>query len=91
MKPIEPLTQDGTLFPKGIPVFEDPELVTRKDQGQALAKTLGEGKAVLLRNHGIVTVGETIEEAWRIFAASRSRITRSTENRASIRTTYANS
>ena len=60
---MKPLTQDGTLFPQGIPVFEDPELITRKDQGKALAKTLGEGKAVLLRNHGIVTVGGTIEEA----------------------------
>ncbi len=60
---MKPLTQDGTLWPRGIPVFEDPELVTRKDQGHALAQALGEGKAVLLRNHGIVTVGGSIEDA----------------------------
>jgi len=60
---MKPLTQDGTLCPQGIPVFEDPELITRKDQGEALARALGEGKAVLLRNHGIVTVGESIEDA----------------------------
>jgi L-fuculose-phosphate aldolase len=60
---MKPLTQDGTLCPLGIPVFEDPELITRKDQGEVLARTLGVGKAVLLRNHGIVTVGGSIEDA----------------------------
>jgi L-ribulose-5-phosphate 4-epimerase len=60
---MKPLTQDGTAFPQGITTFEDPSLITRKEQGEALAKTLGEERAVLLRNHGIVTVGESIEEA----------------------------
>lgn len=60
---MKPLTQDGTLFPRGIPIFDDPELITRKEQGKALAHALGEDRAVLLHNHGIVTVGGSIEEA----------------------------
>lgn len=60
---MKPLTQDGTFFPRGIPVFEDPELITRKEQGKALAQVLGENNALLLRNHGIVTAGGSIEEA----------------------------
>lgn len=60
---IRPLNQDGVLFPHGIPTLETPELITTKQQGQALAQTLGKGNAVFLRNHGIVTVGNRIEEA----------------------------
>jgi L-ribulose-5-phosphate 4-epimerase len=60
---IKPLNQDGVLFPHGIPTLETPELITTKQQGQALAQTLGKGNAVFLRNHGIVTVGNRIEEA----------------------------
>jgi ribulose-5-phosphate 4-epimerase/fuculose-1-phosphate aldolase len=60
---MKPLTQDGTAFPQGITTFEDPSLITRKEQGEALAQALGESKGILLRNHGIVTVGGSIEEA----------------------------
>lgn len=60
---MKPLGQDGVLFPHGIPTLETPELITTIQQGQALAQTLGKGNAILLRNHGIVTVGSRIEEA----------------------------
>lgn len=34
-----------------------------EDEGEDVAKALGPHKAALLRNHGLLTVGETIEEA----------------------------
>jgi len=60
---MKPLNQDGVLFPHGIPTLETPELITTRQQGQALAHILGKGNALFLRNHGIVTVGKRIEEA----------------------------
>ena len=60
---IKPLNQEGVIFPRGVPVFESPELVTTAEQARSLARTLGDDNAVILRNHGIVTVGPRIEEA----------------------------
>lgn len=34
-----------------------------EDEGSDIAEALGNAKAALLRNHGLLTVGETIEEA----------------------------
>ncbi len=60
---MKPINQDGVLFPRGIPTIQNPELVVTKKQGEVLAEKLGESKAILLQNHGIVTVGGSIEEA----------------------------
>ena len=60
---IKPLNQDGVLFFRGVPRFESAELIVTKKQGKALAQELGKGTAVFLQNHGVVTVGESIESA----------------------------
>ncbi|MFC1814613.1 class II aldolase/adducin family protein [Thermodesulfobacteriota bacterium] len=60
---LQPLNQEGVIFPGGVPIFDSPELVTTKEQARDLAQTLGDNNAVILRNHGIVTVGPRIEEA----------------------------
>jgi len=75
---IKPLNQDGVIFPRGVPVFESPKLVTTHEQADSLARTLGDDNAVILRNHGIVTVGPRIEEAClnAIFFESALRIQR---------------
>jgi len=59
----KPLNQEGVIFPRGVPVFESPELVTTTEKADSLARTLDDHNAVILRNHGIVTVGPRIEEA----------------------------
>jgi ribulose-5-phosphate 4-epimerase/fuculose-1-phosphate aldolase len=59
----KPLNQDGVVFANGINTFDSPELITTKKQGYKLALTLGQNNAVVLKNHGIVTVGARIEEA----------------------------
>ena len=63
-KPLQAMSNDGTMFSAGVPVFaETTDLITDQPRGKAVAKCMGAGKVVILRNHGIVTAGTTIEEA----------------------------
>ncbi len=59
---LKPIHLMGTLFHDGIPVYDDPRLVSNADRGAALAQTLGPHRAVLLRAHGAAITGATIEE-----------------------------
>src|SRR5215207_600759 len=55
--PLRPIHQYAAFLPpEGAPVYKGLGLVTRPEQGATLAKTLGAGAAVLLRNHGDVVV-----------------------------------
>ncbi len=59
-----PMSNDGTMFSAGVPIFsETTDLIISQERGKAVAKALGQGGVVILRNHGIVTAGRTIEEA----------------------------
>jgi len=61
---LAPISNDAGFFYKKLPVFsETTDLIVTPERGKAVAKCLGENSAVLLRNHGIVTVGRSIEEA----------------------------
>jgi L-fuculose-phosphate aldolase len=52
------------FYPPAINKFEESsDLIVTAEQGTAVAKLLGEHKIVLLRNHGIVVAGASIEEA----------------------------
>jgi ribulose-5-phosphate 4-epimerase/fuculose-1-phosphate aldolase len=66
-KPLRPVGVTGAPFGAEVPVHPDPTLIQRPEQGVALAHTLGDRVAVILRGHGVVVVGRSIEEA---FAAS---------------------
>lgn len=57
------VNQSAQQFAAGIPIYESSALVRSKEQGSALAASLGRSNAVLLRNHGVVAVGPTIEQA----------------------------
>ena len=58
------MSNDGTMFSAGVPIFsETTDLITDQPRGKMVAKTLGKGNALILRNHGIVTAGRSIEEA----------------------------
>lgn len=46
-----------------IPIYESGHLILQSEQGKKVAETLGEHCACHLRNHGIVTVGASVEEA----------------------------
>lgn len=72
---LDPITQDACIF------FEDHALVTEgggrvafdEESGRAIARGLGKMKAVIHQNHGLFTVGETVDEAaWWFITMERS-------------------
>ncbi|MDP3747676.1 MAG: class II aldolase/adducin family protein [Phenylobacterium sp.] len=67
---LDPLTQDAAAFYEDHALFCDyAGVVLDASEGQKLARTLGPMKAVILQNHGILTVGQTVEAAvWRYIA-----------------------
>jgi len=60
---LKPVHNHGSFFSGGVPVFHTPDLITNEKLGAAVAQTVGEKPAVLLRGNGQVTVGRTIPEA----------------------------
>jgi ribulose-5-phosphate 4-epimerase/fuculose-1-phosphate aldolase len=57
----------GAFFgPGALPVYLDPALIHTVEQGDAVARSLGSRDAVVLRGHGSMVVGQSIE--W-VFAA----------------------
>ena len=63
-KPLLAVGHEGALFCDGLPVFDrTSDLIVSADLGQAVAACLDGHNALLLRNHGIVTAGRSVEEA----------------------------
>lgn len=60
---LKPIHLMGTLFHDGVPIYQDPRLVSNPERGGALARALGPHRAVLLRAHGAAITGGSIEEA----------------------------
>ena len=50
----------GAVFGREVPVFDDPDLIRRDDQGREVANVLGAHRAALLRGHGVVVVAEDV-------------------------------
>lgn len=62
-KPLRPVHQYATFMPPdGLPIYTGVGLVTTPELGAALATTLGDGAVALLRSHGDVVVGASVEE-----------------------------
>lgn len=53
----------GMHFGGGIPFYDSLDLVRSKEQGIAVAEVMGDKLFVLMKNHGIVTAGRSLEEA----------------------------
>lgn len=60
--PLLPVRHFAFKNPNGLPVHPDPTHIVTNEQGDALAKTLGQGNASLMRSHGTVVVGTRIQE-----------------------------
>lgn len=61
---LSPITQDSLLFFEDHSLFDDyTGTVNDPEEGKRLAHALGDNKAVILRNHGLLTVGQSVEEA----------------------------
>lgn len=63
---LDPLTQDACAFFDDHALFDDyTGVVNDLSEGDRIGAALGDKKAVILKNHGILTVGQTVEEcAW---------------------------
>ncbi len=73
-KPLAPITQDACAFYEDHVVFDDfTGVVLEADEGERIAAALDGRKAAILRNHGLLTVGETIDAAaWWFITMERS-------------------
>ena len=60
---LRPVTGIGSFLPEDVPVFDDASLVNTDARGAAVAEALGDGPAIVLRGHGLVVVGASVEEA----------------------------
>ena len=61
---LDPLTQDACVFYEDHVLFDDyTGVVYDTEQGKRIAHALGHAKAAILRNHGLLTVGHTVDEA----------------------------
>ncbi len=71
---LDPLTQDACAFYGDHAVFDDyTGVVVDPEEGKRIAHALGGHKAVILRNHGLLTVGHSVDEAvWWFIAMERS-------------------
>ena len=68
---LDPLTQDACAFYEGHAVFEEfSGVVLEASEGEKIAAVLGPtNKAVILQNHGLLTVAPSVEAAvWRYIA-----------------------
>ena len=63
-RPMKAYSQTGALFRDGLGVYTDPmALIRTPAMGAGVAAALGPHRAALLKNHGVVAVGASIEEA----------------------------
>jgi len=62
-KLLDPITQDSCIFYQDHGLFDDYSgVVLELSEGERIGKALGDKKAVILQNHGLLTVGHSIEE-----------------------------
>ncbi|PSS15281.1 hypothetical protein M430DRAFT_104180 [Amorphotheca resinae ATCC 22711] len=65
---LDPLTQDACNFYNDHVLYENfGGVVLASEEGKNIAKALGSKRAALLGNHGLLTVGKSIEEAVAMF------------------------
>jgi ribulose-5-phosphate 4-epimerase/fuculose-1-phosphate aldolase len=71
---LDPLTQDACALFEDHGLFDDyTGVVIDIEEGKRIAHALGENKAAILRNHGLLTVGHSVDEAaWWFITMERS-------------------
>ncbi len=62
-KLLPPISQEAVSFYKDHGLYDGYGGVAEANEGAAIGRALGPHKAVICRNHGLFTVGKTIEEA----------------------------
>jgi ribulose-5-phosphate 4-epimerase/fuculose-1-phosphate aldolase len=63
-EPFQQIVQEATAFYGTHSVYDGDDVnVQSTDGGKRIAAALGEGRGVILRNHGLLTVGASVDEA----------------------------
>lgn len=61
---LQPISQESCTFYDDHALFDDGEVdISSTDGGKRIAATMGGAKAVILRNHGLLTVGASVDSA----------------------------
>jgi len=73
-RPLAPITQDVCAFCNDHAVYDDfGGVAVELDEGERIARAIGKMKAAILQNHGLITVGQTVDEAvWWFITMERS-------------------
>ncbi len=75
---LDPITQDACAFYDDHALFDNYSgVVLDIEEGKRIAHSLGDCKSVILRNHGLLTVGQSVEEARGGSSPWSGRVTRS--------------
>ena len=61
---LKPIIQDAAIFHNRISYHDWEGMSTEKDECERLSKNLGNNKVMILRNHGLLTCGNNISEAF---------------------------
>jgi ribulose-5-phosphate 4-epimerase/fuculose-1-phosphate aldolase len=71
---LDPLTQDSCAFYEDHALFDDfTGVVDQTDEGARIAAALGRNKMAILRNHGLLTVGTSVDSAaWWFITGERT-------------------
>lgn len=71
---LDPLTQDSCAFYGDHDIYDDfGGVAIELSEGERIAKALGPNKAAILQNHGLLTVGQTVDAAvWWFVTLERS-------------------
>lgn len=67
--PLQPISQESCAFYADHAIFDDEEVsIGSVDGGKRIAAALGDRRAVILRNHGLLTTGSSVDSAVGLFA-----------------------
>src|SRR5437868_13116642 len=71
---LDPITQDACAFFEDHGLYDDfTGVVLELEEGKRIGAALGDNKAVILRNHGLLTVGHSVDAAvWSFITMERS-------------------
>ena len=61
--PLVPVFFGGARYAPKTPILQNPRIIDDIEMAQEAAETLGQANALLLRHHGVLIVGKTVEEA----------------------------
>jgi len=76
-QPLRPISHESSIFHNGLPLFDyTTALIRTPELGQQVAKSLGSCRGILMKNHGVTVVGDSIEVAtlYAVFLERAARI-----------------